>query len=254
MSNYPDMPSAPRDGLHCTAMILAAGLGTRLRDLTQDKPKALVEVAGKSLLQRNIENLVNQGFQTIVVNVHHFAGQVIQFLKEHEFGAKLLVSDESDLLMDTGGGIVKATPLFADSNLVLVHNVDIISDVNFKELCGAFYESGDDAWLLTQNRVTSRKLLFDDTDRLVGWKNINDGSYKWVREEQIQYKELAFSGMHLIKPNLFASFDMQPGSVINMYLQLAKDHVIRSQEIHPDFWFDIGKRDDFDRINQFILP
>lgn len=233
-------------------MILAAGLGTRLRDLTQDRPKALVEVAGKTLLQRNIENLIQQGFQTIVVNVHHFADQVVDFLHTNDFGATILISDESRLLMDTGGGIIQATPLFNGSDLVLVHNVDILSDIQLGELADQFYDSGDDAWLLTQDRSTSRKLLFDNCDCLIGWRNVNENAYKWVVDEKFEYKELAFNGMHFFKPNLFAAFDCQRYSVIDLYLRLAQDHIIRSKEIHPDFWFDIGKREDFDKINQFF--
>jgi len=142
-----------------TAMILAAGLGTRLGALTQDKPKALVPLNGKPLLQHCIENLIANGFHHIVINVHHFGEQIIDFVVSHQFDAEIEISDERDLLMDTGGGIVKATPLFKDSNAVLVHNVDIISNVNLGEMCQQFLDSKDDAWLLTQDRETNRKLL-----------------------------------------------------------------------------------------------
>ena len=132
-----------------TAMILAAGLGTRLQSLTQNKPKALVELNGKPLLQLCIENLIANGFHHIVINVHHFGEQIIDFINQHPFDADIEISDELDLLMDTGGGIVKASPLFKDSKAVLVHNVDIISNVNLHELSQQFLASGDDAWLLT---------------------------------------------------------------------------------------------------------
>ena len=117
-----------------TAMILAAGLGTRLGSLTHDKPKALVALNGKPLLQHCIENLISNGFHHIVINVHHFGEQIIDFVEQNKFDADIEISDERDLLMDTGGGIVKATPLFNKSKAVLVHNVDIISDVNLGEL------------------------------------------------------------------------------------------------------------------------
>ena len=154
-----------------TAMILAAGLGTRLKALTQDKPKALVELNGKPLLQHCIENLIANGFHHIVINVHHFGEQIIDFVESHHFDAEIEISDERDLLMDTGGGIVKATPLFKDSKAVLVHNVDIISDVDLGEMSQEFLASGDDAWLLTQDRETNRKLVFGDDDQLIGWRN-----------------------------------------------------------------------------------
>ena len=235
-----------------TAMILAAGLGTRLKELTANKPKALVEVAGKPLLERNIENLVQQGFDTIIVNIHHFGEQVIRFLEGENAELKIYISDERGLLMDTGGGIVQALPFFHDSEAVLVHNVDILSDVDLRKYYDEFLNSGDDAWLLTQDRNTSRKLLFDDSGLLVGWRNINDGSFKWVDGPKEHYKELAFNGMHIFRPSLFKEFAWQRYSIIDLYLQLALRHKIRSMEIHPEFWFDIGKIDDFERINSYF--
>lgn len=233
-------------------MILAAGLGTRLKALTHDKPKALVEVAGKTLLQRNIENLIRQGFSTLVVNIHHYGDQVIRFLEEHPFDAKIYVSDERGALMDTGGGIVQALPFFHDSHAVLVHNVDILSDVDLQGHYDRFCASDDEAWLLTQDRHTSRKLLFDEEGRLVGWRNLNDGSFKWVNDPKDTYKELAFNGMHLFKPQLFEGYAYQRYSIIDLYLQLAQRHAIRSQEIQPGYWFDIGKIEDFQHINHFF--
>ena len=254
-----------------TAMILAAGLGTRLKELTADRPKALVEVAGKTLLERNIENLVQHGFDTIIVNIHHFGEKIILFLGNAELGIRnselpisnsafriphsafnIFLSDERGMLMDTGGGIVQALPFFHDTEAVLVHNVDILSDVDLRTYYDGFLNSNDDAWLLTQNRTTSRKLLFDDSDLLVGWRNLNDGSFKWVNGEKNEFKELAFNGIHIFKPSLFAEFPWQRYSIIDLYLQLATQHRIRSKEIHPTFWFDIGKIDDFQSINSFF--
>ena len=232
-----------------TALILAAGLGTRLKELTHDRPKALVEVAGKTLLERNIDNLITNGFDRIVVNIHHFGDQVIHFLKSHDFAVDIYISDERGLLMDTGGGIVQALPFFHDAEAVLVHNVDILSDVDLSIYYEDFIHSNDDAWLLTQDRQTSRKLLFNKKDLLIGWKNLNDGSYKWVNHPMEEYKELAFNGMHIFKPSLFEEFAWQRYSIIDLYLQQAKSHVIRSMEIHPNFWFDIGKIEDFDKIS-----
>lgn len=235
-----------------TAMILAAGLGTRLKELTANKPKALVEVAGKTLLQRNIENLIANGFHTIIVNIHHFGEQVIQFLDTHHFDASIYVSDERGLLMDTGGGLIQALPFFHDTPAVMVHNVDILSDVDLRQCYDGFIDSGDDACLLTQDRQTTRKLLFDSHGLLVGWRNLNEGSFKWVGEPKQQFKELAFSGMHIFKPSLFNSYPWQRYSVIDLYLQQAKNHLIRSVVIQPDFWFDIGKIEDFQNINDYF--
>ena len=224
-----------------TAMILAAGLGTRLQSLTQNKPKALVELNGKPLLQHCIENLIANDFHHIVINVHHFGEQIIDFINQHHFDADIEISDERDLLMDTGGGIVKASPLFKDSKAVLIHNVDIISNVNFKALGQQFLKSGDDAWLLTQERETKRKLLFDNENQLVGWTNKAEGQFKWAKSPCSDYNEMAFSGLHFFRSDLFAEFDLKPQSVIDLYLKLAQTNRIVSKPIQPGYWFDLGK-------------
>jgi NDP-sugar pyrophosphorylase family protein len=244
-----------------TAMILAAGLGTRLKALTQDKPKALVPLNGKPLLQHCIENLIDNGFQHIVINVHHFGEQIIDFVGSHHFDADIDISDERDLLMDTGGGIVKATPLFKGSKAVLVHNVDIVSNVNFGEMSQQFLDSGDDAWLLTQDRETNRKLLFDDENLLVGWTNKAEQQFKWVYPEKtgpstgsgaLDYQELAFSGLHFFRSDLFAEFEVKRSSVIDLYLYLAKTNRILSKPIQPDYWFDLGKPEQLEAAENYL--
>ena len=246
-----------------TAMILAAGLGTRLGALTQDKPKALVPLNGKPLLQHCIEDLIANGFHHIVINVHHFGEQIIGFVESHSFDADIEISDERELLMDTGGGIVKATPLFKDSKAVLVHNVDIISDVNLGKMSQQFLASGDDAWLLTQDRETNRKLLFDEDNLLVGWMNKAEQQYKWVHDSQsalrqaqghqlYDYREMAFSGLHLFRSDLFAEFEVKRSSVIDLYLYLAKSNCIISKPIQPDYWFDLGKPEQLQAAENFL--
>lgn len=244
-----------------TAMILAAGLGTRLQSLTHDKPKALVELNGKPLLQHCIENLISNGFHRIVINVHHFGEQVIDFVEHHPFDAEIIISDERDLLMDTGGGIVKATPLFMDSKAVLMHNVDIISDANLRELGQQFLNSGDDAWLLTQDRETNRKLLFDTENQLVGWMNKAENQLKWVGDKKdgvstgsttLGFTEMAFSGLHFFRSDLFTNFDLKPLSVIDLYLDLAQRKHIISKPIQPDYWFDLGKPEQLSAAETFL--
>ena len=245
-----------------TAMILAAGLGTRLKALTQDKPKALVPLNGKPLLQHCIENLTANGFHHIVINVHHFGEQVIDFVARLQFDADIEISDERDLLMDTGGGIVKATPLFKDSKTVLVHNVDIISNVDLRAIGQQFLASGDDAWLLTQDRETNRKLLFDDENLLIGWTNKAEGKFKWVHPEKdgpstssgtCGYQEMAFSGLHFFRSDLFAGFEEKPQSVIDLYLNLAKSNHILSKPIQPNYWFDLGKPEQLKAAENYLL-
>ena len=236
-----------------TAMSLAAGLGTRLQALTHDKPKALVELNSEPLLQHCIENLIDNGFYYIVINVHHFGEQIIDFVTHHNFDAEIQISDERDLLMDTGGGIVKATPLFQKSKAVLVHNVDIISDVNLYELSQQFLASGDDAWLLTQDRETNRKLLFNTDNQLIGWRNKADSNFKWVYDSFGQYQEMAFSGLHFFRSDLFAEFECKPQSVIDLYLKLAKTNRIISKPIQPSYWFDLGKPEQIQAAESFLI-
>ncbi len=236
-----------------TAMILAAGLGTRLKELTQDKPKALVELNGKPLLQHCIENLIDNGFHRIVINVHHFGEQIIDFVSNNPFDANIEISDERDLLLDTGGGIVKATALFKNSKAVLVHNVDIISNVDFKNLGHQFLDSQDDAWLLTQERDSSRKLLFDDNNQLIGWTNKAEGQFKWVHDSFGQYQDMAFSGLHFFRSDLFGEFELKRQSVIDLYLDLAKRNRIVSKPIQPDYWFDLGKPEQLLAAEDFLL-
>lgn len=244
-----------------TAMILAAGLGTRLKSLTHDKPKALVELKGKPLLQHCIENLTDNGFHHIVINVHHFGEQIIDFVEHHNFNADIQISDERKQLLDTGGGIIKATPLFKDSKAVLVHNVDIISNVNFADLNQQFLDSEDDAWLLTQNRETNRKFLFNTENQLIGWTNKAEQQFKWVDEKRsgvstgstpLDYYEQAFCGLHFFSSDLFAEFECKPQSVIDLYLQLAKSKRIISKPIHPDYWFDLGKPEQLTATENFL--
>ena len=244
-----------------TAMILAAGLGTRLGALTQDKPKAMVPLNGKPLLQHCIENLIANGFHHIVINMHHFGEQIMDFVGSHHFDAEIEISDERDLLMDTGGGIIKATPLFKDSKAVLVHNVDIISNVNFYELSQQFLESKDDAWLLTQDRETNRKLLFDTENQLIGWVNKAEGQFKWVNKEKsgvstgsttLNYNEMAFNGLHFFRSDLFAEFEVKRSSVIDLYLNSAKTNRIISKPIQPDYWFDLGKPEQIEAAENYL--
>jgi len=235
-----------------TAMILAAGLGTRLQSLTHDRPKALVELNGKPLLQHCIDDLTENGFHHIVINVHHFGEQIIDFVNSYHFDAEIEISDERDLLMDTGGGIVKASPLFKDSKAVLIHNVDIVSNVDFKTLGQQFLDSGDDAWLLTQDRETNRKLLFDSGNQLIGWMNKADGQYKWVNLSHPNYKEMAFCGLHFFRSDLFTKFEVKRQSVIDLYLNLARQNRIVSKPIKPDYWFDLGKPEQLKAAETFL--
>ena len=186
------------------AMIFAAGLGTRLKPLTDHMPKALVPVAGKPMLEHVIQKLIAAGCDEIVINVHHFADQIIDFVKaNNNFGITIHISDETDMLLDTGGGIKKASSFFNEP--FLIHNVDILSNVDLKSLYEYHLTSGNDATLLVSPRKTVRYLLFNEGNQLCGWVNKDTLQTKpegFVYQPEVQ-KEYAFSGIHIVSPSLF---------------------------------------------------
>ncbi len=236
-----------------TAMILAAGKGTRLSELTENQPKAMVKINGISLLERVIHQLENQGFKHFVVNVHHFADQIIDHLKQTQYQHLILdISDERKTLLETGGGILNARSYFAESEIVLVHNVDILTNLDLKSVTDQFEKSGDAAWLLTQDRPSTRKLLFDNNKQLIGWQHLEKSAFKWVHHPQTNYSELAFSGIHLFKPELFDKLPTRFGSIIDLYLRLAKTNAVKSKVINPGYWFDMGKFAEFQAIENYF--
>ena len=188
------------------AMIFAAGLGTRLKPLTDHIPKALVPVVGKPMLEHVILKLKSAGFTELVINIHHFGGQIIDFLQANQnFGLTIHISDERDMLLDTGGGIKKARPFFEGNEPFLIHNADILSDTGLKALYDYHLRSGNDATLLASPRKTVRYLLFDKGNRLCGWMNKDTRQTKpegFVYDAE-KYQEYAFSGIHVISPTLF---------------------------------------------------
>lgn len=187
------------------AMILAAGLGTRLRPWTLSHPKALVPVDGVPMLRRVMDNLEKQGFDDIVVNVHHFAGQIAEYVETNASDKKVALSDERLRLLDTGGGVFHARGLLApEEGPVLIHNVDILSNADLRGLFDYHIASGADVTLLVSNRKSSRKLLFNRDMRLVGWHNLKDDSYRpdgfSPSGEDAEY---AFSGIYIVGEKAF---------------------------------------------------
>ena len=235
------------------AMIFAAGLGTRLRPLTDNKPKALVEVAGKTLLQRAIEKVSEAGFREIVVNIHHFGDQIIDFLKKNNnFGLDIRVSDERDELLDTGGGILKAKPWLDVSEPFLVYNVDVLSSLDLRRLVEWHHEHKALATLVVRKRDTARYLLFDKEMQLSGWTNIQTGEIKMSRE--IPATEMfAFSGIHIIEPSVFPLItETGKFSIIPMYLRLAAQNPIYGFEDTSDLWMDLGKLEQLELAEKML--
>ena len=248
-------------------MIFAAGLGTRLKPLTDTMPKALVRVGGEPLIKRVILNLAAAGVDRIVVNVHHFAEQIIDYLKDNDnFGLDIRISDETAGLLETGGGIKKAAPLFDDNAPILIHNVDILSNVNLSE----FYqvasqsengkvkseESECDAVLLVSWRKTKRYLLFNDDMKLVGWTNIETGEVRSPYPE-LNPKECrmyAFAGIHALSPRLLKMMDQFPDrfGIIDFYLKACATHNIKGYVKDDLKLMDIGKLDTLAQAEEFL--
>ena len=243
-------------------MILAAGLGTRLKPLTDTMPKALVPVGGSPLLDINIRKLQAQGYDRFVVNVHHFAQQIIDYVTQQDYAPLVHFSDEREQLLEPGGGLQKARNLFRDDEPILIHNVDILDNVDY----GWFsrqHQTDEDAVLLVSRRKTKRYLLFDNAMRLMGWKNVETGEvkspYEYVRRTGLsQHSEplnmFAFSGIHSFSPRLFPLMDRFPDrfSIIDFYLSVChRSHIVGVVKEDLDM-LDVGKLDTLSEANAFI--
>ncbi len=227
-----------------TAFILAAGLGTRLKELTANTPKALVSINKKPLLKVLLEELIKQDFNHIVINIHHFGEQIIEFLRTNNYpNVDIEISDERPLLMDTGGAILQALPYFAQSEAVLVHNVDVLTDVDLKGFYDNFCRSDDAAWLMTQERNSKRKLVFDNHDNFLGRFNNETDEYDGDGALPNDCRLLSFSGIHLFKPEYFKDFEVKPCYVFGLYQKIAENHRVTSKLIYPDYWFDLGTQE-----------
>ena len=241
------------------AMIFAAGLGTRLKPLTDTMPKALVRVGGQPLLWHVVQKLKAAGYERLVVNVHHFAEQIVDYLKANDnFGLDIRISDETSGLLETGGGIKKARPLFDPESPILIHNVDILSNVELtgtgpmssgQNSGGPVPVSSFDALLLVSDRKTKRYLQFDDEMRLSGWKNIETGE---VRGHE--GRSLAFSGIHIIGPATFPLFDEMPDrfGIIDFYLKYCERCTFLGYNKTDLRLLDVGKLDTLHEAEKFL--
>jgi MurNAc alpha-1-phosphate uridylyltransferase len=229
------------------AMILAAGLGTRLKPWTDKHPKALATVNGKSLLQRNVEYLQQYNIRDIIVNVHHFADQIIEAIQSSKgWGSNITISDETHEVLETGGGLKYAAWFFDKEEDFLLMNVDILTDLDLARFIAQQEERKCLATLATTNRSTSRYFLFNENNVLSGWENVNTGEKKIARQSD-SYIQKAFSGIHVINPKLF-SLMKQDGkfSMVDVYLSLAGTEDIQSFDHSDSKLIDVGKPESID--------
>ncbi len=235
------------------AMIFAAGLGTRLYPLTSDRPKALVEVAGRTLLQRAIERVRDAGYNDLVINIHHFGDQIISYLEANDnFGTAITISDEREGLLDTGGGILKAADWLNGEEPFLVYNVDVLSNIDLSLFRKYHLERGGVATLVVRDRSTARYLAFDESMQLSGWKNIQTGQEILSGNKPI-CNLLAFSGIQLIEPRIFKLIT-ETGSfpIIQLYLRLAANHPIYGYNDQSSLWMDLGKPDQITEAEKYL--
>ena len=259
------------------AMIFAAGLGTRLKPLTDTMPKALVPLAGKPLLQWQVEKLRDAGITDIIVNVHHFPDQIIEAVRKNQgWGCNITISDERDQLLDTGGGLRKAlhlTQYTLHNTPILACNVDILSNIDIKALVAAYAQTGV-SQLVVSDRQTQRYLLFDEQGRLQGWTNIATGEMKpsgflshkgndYFRIQDSGFRKLAFSGMQILSPEVLNRLNEIPEakfSLIDFYLHLCEQN-LTPYTLHPtplmayvpDHYrmMDVGKIDQIEEAERF---
>jgi N-acetyl-alpha-D-muramate 1-phosphate uridylyltransferase len=233
------------------AMIFAAGLGTRLGKITEEIPKTLVDINGKSVLQRAVEKCSQSGFNDIIINVHHFADKVeaeVQSLIK--LGYKISISDEREKLLETGGGLYKARHFFDDRSF-LIYNVDIITDLDLSAFYKYHVGKKGLATLAVRNRPANRVFLVDNSGGISGWKNRSTGEQILTGILAEPLHEIAFSGMHIVKPEIFNFMSDGVYSLTALYLDLAKEHEIYTFREDKGFWFDIGTPDILEEVRKF---
>lgn len=237
------------------AMLFAAGLGTRLRPLTDTMPKALVPVAGRPLLEHTLHRLIDAGATEVVVNIHHFGEQIIQYLSQHDFGIEIRISDEREALLDTGGGLRQALSLFSSvDSPILIHNVDIFSNANLADFYA--HQHKHDVVLLVSKRETQRYLLFDHNRRMVGWTNVATGEVRtpFPHLNPADCEKLAFAGIHGVSPRISSFMEHYPQAfpIMQFYIENC-DKLDISGVIQSDLHLlDVGKQNSLVAAESFL--
>lgn len=232
--------------MQVSGFIFAAGLGTRLYPLTANRPKALVRYQDKTLLDNAIDKMWNSGIHDIIVNVHHFSDMMLDALRNHPHAAQIRISDERAYLRDTAGGLKFAEPLWMNSDILLLYNVDILSDINLSKLIDHHIQQQAEATLAVRHRNTQRYFLFGGKDlQLCGWENVKTGE-KILAQTTDNLDRLAFSGIHVINTDFARCIpSVEKSSITQFYLSNADHHRILGYPHDADQWLDVGKFDEF---------
>lgn len=236
------------------AMIFAAGLGTRLKPYTDNRPKALVEINGEPMLSHVINRIKSFGFREIVINVHHFGDQIIEHLETHHYkDVKIHISDERERLLDTGGALKKAAPLLTGKNPILLHNVDVLSTIPIQSMLIEHITTGALATLAVSRRESPRKLVFDSKNQMQGWRNLETGEVRGKVPKSKNTRELAFSGLHIIDPVLLQMLPTaRVFSIIDLYLTHCAKYPIHAFEHDASDFLDIGKPEQLAKAEKFL--
>lgn len=224
-------------------MILAAGVGSRLRPLTDTCPKALIGINGVPMLEIVLRRLINAGCNEVVVNVYHLADMIVDFLRaKNNFGIRIEISRETELL-DTGGGLKKVEAFFDDGRPFFVHNVDVLSNIDLNKMYHFHVENNGLATLAVQNRTTGRYFLFDEKSLLCGWESVKENRVEWANAPAATFQRLAFNGIHVISPEIFSKMREQGTfSIIQTYLRLAGEgEKILAFRMDDYYWRDLGR-------------
>lgn len=245
-SSFPDKPVKK-------ALILAAGLGSRLKPWTDHHPKALARVNGKSLLQRNVEYLQAAGIKDIIVNVHHYADQILQTLKENRgWGSNISISDETNEVLETGGGLLKASSFFEGEENCIMMNADVLTDLDLKQMITLHESSSALATLAVSHRQTSRYFLFNNKEELCGWRNNMTGEEK-IKKPSSYLTEKAFSGIHIINTRLFPLMHRQGKfSIVDVYLDLCSTETIKAFDHSGRRFIDVGKPESIQQAEEMF--
>ena len=238
-------------------MILAAGLGTRLKPFTDRHPKALAEVNGKCLLGRNIIYLQQFGIKEVIVNVHHFADQIVEAVKRYNgWGSKITLSDEQDEVLETGGGLAKVANYFKKEELFVLMNADILTNMDVSKMIEAHQKNKSIATLAVTNRTSSRCLLFNEQQQMVGWKNNATGEVKGpvvLMNDCSEIHPMAFSGINLLNATIFSLIERTGKfSMIDLYLDICGKQDIHAYDHSGDIFIDVGKPENLEKAAQYF--
>ena len=234
------------------AMIFAAGKGTRLGEITQTTPKALVDICGKTILHRAVEKCSSVGFDDIIINVHYFADKVeAEIERLRRLGYKIAVSDEREALLENGGGLHNAKWFFKNEPFLL-YNVDIVSDFDLHALYSLHKEKGGLATLAVRRRPGKRFLLIDNDGRLCGWRNTETGEEILTTPSSQGLDEVGFSSMHIVEPEIFKYLYEGVYSIVDIYLSLAREHNIFTSKDDDGYWVDIGTPESLERARSIF--